>query len=44
VNTWRASALRNRAVAGSLFFRPKQPAPAAPPPPWAAPENAARMR
>ena len=31
VNTWRASALRNRAVAGSLFFRPKSPAPIAPP-------------
>ena len=30
VNTWRAAALRNRAVAGSLFFRPKPltPAPA----------------
>jgi hypothetical protein len=24
VHTWRAAALRNRAVAGSLFFRPKQ--------------------
>jgi hypothetical protein len=23
VNTWRAAALRNRAVAGALFFRPK---------------------
>jgi Zn-dependent protease with chaperone function len=37
VNTWRASALRNRAVAGSLFFRPKTPAPIAPLPanaPW----------
>jgi len=40
VNTWRASALRNRAVAGSLFFRPKQIAPVAPPPPpWAAAAN-----
>ncbi len=33
VNTWRAAALRNRAVAGSLFFRPKTPAPIATPPP-----------
>jgi Zn-dependent protease with chaperone function len=39
VNTWRAAALRNRMVAGSLVFRPKQLAAAAPPP-WAAPENA----
>jgi Zn-dependent protease with chaperone function len=43
VHTWRAAALRNRAVAGSLFFRPKQLAPAMPPP-WSAPENAAWMR
>jgi Zn-dependent protease with chaperone function len=28
VNTWRAAALRNRAVAGSLFFRPSPLAPA----------------
>ncbi len=32
VHTWRAAALRNRAVAGSLFFRPKQLAPMVPPP------------
>lgn len=25
VNTWRAAALRNRAAAGSLFFRPQHP-------------------
>lgn len=36
VNTWRAAALRNRMVAGSLFFRPKQPAPV-PPTAWAVP-------
>lgn len=30
VNTWRAAALRNRAAAGSLFFRPTQLAPAGP--------------
>ncbi|OBA80776.1 peptidase M48 [Mycobacterium sp. 1164966.3] len=28
VNTWRAAALRNRAVAGSLFFRPRPLGPA----------------
>jgi Zn-dependent protease with chaperone function len=43
VNTWRAAALRNRAVAGSLFFRPKQPAPMVPSP-WGASENLAPMR
>ncbi|CAM4221033.1 Peptidase family M48 [Mycobacterium basiliense] len=32
VNTWRAAALRNPTVAGSLFFRPTQLAPAAPQP------------
>lgn len=38
VNTWRASALRNRAVAGALFFRPKQPHAVAPlPTHWAPP-------
>ncbi len=31
VHTWRAAALRNRAVAGSLFFRPKQLLPTLPP-------------
>jgi Zn-dependent protease with chaperone function len=31
VHTWRAAALRNRAVAGSLFFRPKQLRPTLPP-------------
>jgi Zn-dependent protease with chaperone function len=30
VNTWRAAALRNRAIAGSLFFRPEPLAPVAP--------------
>lgn len=43
VNTWRASALRNRAVAGSLFLRPKQLMPAMPPAmpaQWPAPGNA----
>ncbi|BBX96377.1 M48 family metallopeptidase [Mycobacterium lacus] len=39
VNTWRAAALRDRAVAGSLFFRPKRPAPVVP-----APANIAWMR
>jgi Zn-dependent protease with chaperone function len=35
VNTWRAAALRNRAIAGSLFFRPKQLAqPPVPMPPF----------
>jgi hypothetical protein len=37
VNTWRASALRNRVVAGSLFFRPKPPAPAMSP--WPPTQN-----
>jgi Zn-dependent protease with chaperone function len=32
VNTWGAAALRNRAVAGSLFFRPKPPVAMVPPP------------
>jgi Zn-dependent protease with chaperone function len=32
VLTWRAAALRNRAIPGSLFFRPKQLTPMAPPP------------
>jgi Zn-dependent protease with chaperone function len=41
VNTWRAAALRNRAVAGSLFFRPKQLVATVPPP---AAGNAAWMR
>jgi Zn-dependent protease with chaperone function len=31
VHAWRAAALRNRAVAGSLFFRPKQLLPTMPP-------------
>jgi Zn-dependent protease with chaperone function len=31
VNTWRAAALRNRAVAGSIFFRPKLLPPTVPP-------------
>jgi Zn-dependent protease with chaperone function len=30
VHTWRAAALRNRAVAGSLFFRPQQLRPTLP--------------
>jgi Zn-dependent protease with chaperone function len=37
VNTWRAAALRNRATAGSLFFRPirlAQPPLQMPPPPY----------
>ncbi|MCV7194929.1 M48 family metallopeptidase [Mycobacterium angelicum] len=44
VNTWRAAALRNRAVAGSLFFRPRQAAPIAPPAPWPPAQNAGWMR
>ncbi|SOJ55269.1 Protease HtpX [Mycobacterium simulans] len=43
VNTWRAAALRNRAVAGSLFFRPKQLAPIETPP-WQPTQNAGWMR
>ncbi|GJO04741.1 hypothetical protein NJB18091_43180 [Mycobacterium marinum] len=43
VNTWRAAALRNRMVAGSLFFRPKQPAPV-PPTAWAVPGDAGWAR
>lgn len=31
VHNWRAAALRNRAVAGSLFFRPQQLLPTLPP-------------
>jgi len=30
VHTWRAAALRNRAVTGSLFVRPKHLSPTAP--------------
>src|ERR1700712_1136244 len=37
VKPWRASALRNRVVAGSLFFRPKPPAPAMSP--WPPTQN-----
>ena len=42
VHTWRAAALRNRAVAGSLFFRPKQLTPMVPPGPMN--DNSAWMR
>jgi len=44
VNTWRASALRNRAAAGSLFFRPRQQAPIAPPAQWPPAQNAGWTR
>jgi Zn-dependent protease with chaperone function len=40
VNTWRAAALRNRAVAGSLFFRPKLLAPT----PAVGPDHGSWMR
>lgn len=43
VNTWRAAALRNRAIAGSLFFRPKPLAPMTAPP-AAGPDNTVWMR
>jgi hypothetical protein len=43
VHTWRAAALRNRAIAGSLFFRPKQLVPMVPPP-GPANDNRAWMR
>lgn len=44
VNTWRAAALRHRAVAGSLFFRPRQLAPVAPPAQWPPAPNTTWMR